>query len=414
MKKKNAKTSRRNRRRSVTPDPSPATVDDRRAVAHLMDLLRVEGTSGRERAVASLVKEKLIAAGCRASWVRHDTAHRKIAPDFEVGNLIVRLPGTERAPRRLFSGHLDTVPLCRGARPVRRGNRIVAEGDTGLGADNRTAVACLVTLLETLLRKKLPHPPLTFLFTIAEEIGLRGSRHVSLRDLGNPRLGFNIDSGHPRRVVVGALGADRWEVDVNGRSAHAGVHPEDGISALLIASRAIVEMSRRGFFGKIRKGGQEGTANVGVIEGGEATNEVTAKAFVRGESRSHDPTFVATITNAWRDAFRRHAAAVTNASGRRGRITFRSERDYDPFLLSSDDPVVALTQRVIRKLRMRPELVVANGGLDANHLNAMGIPTVTLGAGQHRAHTVDEYADINEYLKGCRLALALALSTGPK
>ena len=57
---------------------------------------------------------------------------------------------------------------------------------------------------------------------------------------------------------------------------------------------------------------------------------------------------------------------------------------------------------------MKPQLRSANGGLDANYLNAKGLPTVTFGAGQHSPHTVDEYADLREYLGGCRLAVALA------
>ena len=147
-------------------------VEERRALGHLMDLLSIEGLSGREGRVASAVRKKALAAGCKPSWIGFDQAHRRIPFDFEIGNLIIKLPGTIKAGRRLLMGHLDTVPLCRGARPMRKGNRIVSRGRTGIGGDNRTAVACLVTVLETILRDDVPHPPLTFLFTIAEEIGL--------------------------------------------------------------------------------------------------------------------------------------------------------------------------------------------------------------------------------------------------
>ena len=183
---------------------------ERRAMAHLMDLLSVEGLSGRESKVAALVRKKARAAGCKAGWIRFDDAHRKIPGDFEIGNLIIRLPGTVAGPRRLFSGHLDTVPLCRGADPVRKGGRIVSKASTGLGGDNRTAVACQVTVLETILEHNLPHPPLTFLFTVGEETGLWGARFVKKSDLGSPRLGFNIDGGAPGDIAIGALGADRW------------------------------------------------------------------------------------------------------------------------------------------------------------------------------------------------------------
>ncbi len=386
----------------------PYGIDEKTALAHLMDLLSVEGLSGRELRVADLVQRKAVAAGCRRGWVRTDDAHRRIPGDFETGNLIIKLPGTSRGPRRLFVGHLDTVPLCRGARPVRRGRRIVSRGKTGLGADDRTAVACLVTVLEAILRGGLPHPPLTFLFTVGEELGLQGARRVRLGDLGRPRLGFNIDGGDPACLVTGALGAVRWEVDVIGRSAHAGVHPDHGVSASLIAGLAIADAAGRGYFGRIRAGGRRGTANVGILRGGEATNQVTDRVYVKGESRSHDPRFVDRITHTWRRAFERAARGVKNKRGVRGAVRFRARTDYRPFRLGRDEPVVRTAMDAARAVGLTPSTRVVDGGLDANPLNARGLPTVTFGAGHHASHTVEEYVDLRQYLDGCRLALRLA------
>jgi tripeptide aminopeptidase len=193
-----------------------AGIDEKRALGHLMDLLAIEGLSGRETKVAAAVKKKLRAAGAKAGWMRFDDAHKSIGDGYQSGNLIVTLPGTIHAPRRLLMGHMDTVPLCRGAVPVRRGNRIRSQGNTGLGADNRTAVACMVTVLENVLTRGLDHPPLTFCFTVGEEVGLRGARVLRKKDLAYPKLGFNIDGGDPADLWIGALGADRWEVDVRG------------------------------------------------------------------------------------------------------------------------------------------------------------------------------------------------------
>ncbi len=263
-------------------------------------------------------------------------------------------------------------------------------------------------MLETILRGGLAHPPLTFLFTVGEEIGLWGARTVRLSDLGRPKMGFNIDGGDPADLAIGALGADRWEVDVLGRSAHAGAHPDHGVSATLIASMAIQQVAARGYFGKIRKKAKRGTSNVGVIRGGEATNQVTDHVYVKGESRSHDPRFVAEITAAYRKAFERAAARVKNNRGARGRIKFRARQDYRPFRLDRKAPVVRAAVDAVRAMGLQPRLLAVDGGLDANHLNARGMPTVTLGAGQHRPHTVDEYVDIRQYLQGCRLALRVA------
>jgi tripeptide aminopeptidase len=373
-----------------------------------MDLLGVEGLSGREGKVADLIRKKLRAAGCKPAWMKHDQAHKRIPGDFEIGNLIVKIPGTIKGPRRLFMGHMDTVPLCRGCVPVRRGNRITSKTRTALGADNRTACAALVAMVETLLKHGLPHPPLTILFTVGEEIGLWGARKVDLGDLGKPAMGFNIDHGDPNEIMVGAIGADRWEVEVLGHGAHAGVHPEHGVSAALIASRAIADVAARGYFGKVRLKGKKGTSNVGILRGGDATNQVTDHVYVKGESRSHDRAFIDEITGAYREAFARAARGVKNHKGKTGRIKFKADRDYPSFKMDRREPVVKLAVKTAAGLGLKPSLKIVDGGLDANFMNARGLPTVTLGAGQHGPHTVEEYADIREYLAGCRLLLALA------
>src|SRR5262249_7349544 len=195
-------------------------------------------------------------------------------------------------------------------------NRIVAAGSTALGGDNRTGVACLVTVAAMLRKFQLPHPPLTLLFTVREESGLWGARFVDPADLGNPREGFNVDGRSASEMTIGAVGAERWQVEVFGRAAHAGVHPEQGISATVVASLALAQAYRDGWFGKIAQDGREGTANVGSFGGqegrsaGVATNVVTDYVLVHGEARSHDPRFVRIITNAYRDAFRAAAKQV--------------------------------------------------------------------------------------------------------
>ena len=388
---------------------TPPQIDEARALDHLMDLLAIEGLSGREGKVAAAVREKLLRAGCEPSWIGHDDANERIPGDYEVGNLIVDLPGTRPGPRRLFMGHMDTVPLCRGAVPVRRNGRIEAEGDTALGGDNRTSIGALVTMVETLLAQEAPHPPTTVLMTVGEEVGLWGARTVELDRLGNPEIGFNIDSGAPHVLIVGATGADRWQVDIHGKSSHAGVHPEHGVSAALIASRAVADVAARGFFGKIELPAGSGTSNIGRMAGGEASNQVTDHVFVSGESRSHDKAFLARITAAYRDAFEQAARSVTSSDGQCGRVEFRAETDYEAFEMPKDSPPVELAaERVRAVLGMEAEYLVANGGLDANYLNAKGLPTVTLGAGQHNPHTVDEYVDVQEYVDGCRTIAAIA------
>jgi tripeptide aminopeptidase len=392
--------------------------DEGQAVERLLRFLAVEGVTGQEEAIGREVVRALTEAGVPRKWIRFDDAHKRIPLPTQTGNLIVTLPGTRTGPRRLFMTHLDTVPLCAGAVPVRKGNRIVPEGNTALGGDNRTGVACLANLLITLLDGPLPHGPLTALFTVREESGLWGARFVNPAELGHPTLGFNVDGGSPREVTVGAVGADRWEVEVHGRAAHAGVHPERGVSATLVAALALAEAHKGGWFGKVKRDGKEGTSNVGVFGGadgrpaGDATNVVTGYALVRGESRSHDLAFIGAITGAYREAFRRAAEAVTDDRGRGAKVRFEARRDYYPFRLKADSPVVRQALAAARVAGWEAALRISNGGLDANWTVRHKIPTVTFGAGQNNVHTTEEHVDLTNFRDGCRLALALATHEG--
>ncbi len=415
-------------------------VDDAAAFDRLMRFLAVEGVTGHEAAIAREVAAALRDAGVPKSAIRHDDAHHRIPLPTECGNLIATLPGTRPGPRLLFSTHLDTVPLAAGAKPVRKGTRVVAAGPTALGGDNRTGCAVLVTLAATLLRDKMPHPPLTLLFTVREESGLWGARHVNVGDLGKPAMGFNFDGRSASEITIGAVGAERWEVEIRGKAAHAGVHPERGISATAVASLAITTAVRNGWFGKVvknradvgiplkpgRKSAENrrgtaavelvtGTSNVGVFGGcggasaGAATNVVTDYVHILGESRSHEARFAKAITAAYREAFRAAAEQVRDADGRAGKVRFTARLDYHPFRLTESAPVVRHARRAVAALGAEPALKVGNGGLDANWLVRHKVPTVTLGAGQNAIHTADEFVDLTEFAAGCRLAVALAV-----
>ena len=278
---------------------------------HLMRFLSVEGVTGQEAGIAAAVSDALKKAGVPASAIRFDEVNKRIPLPTETGNLIVDLPGTRPGPRLLFSTHLDTVPLCAGAKPRREGDRIVSDGKTALGGDNRTGCAILVVLAETLLKHNLPHPPITLLFTVREESGLHGARELDPADLGGAAMCINVDGQDPNDLIVGAVGQENWEVEIIGKASHAGVAPEKGISATLVGAVALAEAKREGWFGKVAKAGDRGTSNVGIFGGkddkpaGDATNVVTDYAFIKGEARSPTSAFATAIAKGFEKAFQK-------------------------------------------------------------------------------------------------------------
>lgn len=389
-------------------------LDVKSAEDHLMRFLAVEGVTGQEKAIAETVADELKKVGVPAAAIRYDTVHERIPLPTQCGNLYADLPGTRPGPRLLFSTHLDTVPLCAGAKPRREGDKIVGDGTTALGGDNRTGCAVLVSLVETLLKHKLPHPPITLLFTVREESGLHGARELKPADLKDAKMCFNVDSKLANELITGAVGQENWDVEITGKASHAGVAPEKGISATLVGAIGLAEAHKAGWFGKVVKPDGNGTSNIGIFGGkpgkpaGDATNVVTDYVHLVGEARSPEQKFASAICQGYRDAFAKAQALVKDDGGQTAEVKFTSKPSYPPFNVPDDHPAVKHAKKAVESLGLKPTTLFSNGGLDANWLDKHGVPTVTIGAGQYEIHTIKEYVDVPEFLQGCRLAVALA------
>lgn len=407
------KRARSQTTRAASPGSTgPPEPDLRRAVKLVRQMMAIPGPSGEEARVAQFVTNRLLRAGARRRDLHFDAAHRRSPFAGNCGNLVFRLPGTCRGPRRLLMAHLDTVPVCVGARPVRRGNQIrSSDPGTGLGADDRSGSAVILNTALEILEGGLPHPPLTFFWTVQEEVGLQGSHFASLGPLGKPKLAFNWDGGAPEKITVGATGGYRIGIEVRGLASHAGVAPELGVSAIAIAALAIADLQRGGWHGNIHKPDGDGTSNFGVIRGGAATNVVADFVTIRAEARSHEPEFRKQIVREIESAFRNAARAMRNDKGQCGSATFDGRLDYESFLLATDDPSLAGAETAIRSVGLEPQRAVARGGLDANWMYRHGIPTATLGCGQCNQHMVSESLDVQQFETACRIALRLATPT---
>lgn len=231
-----------------------------------------------------------------------------------------------------------------------------------------------------------------------------------LLDAGVDAAGIVHDGGAIEMIRHGAIGGERIQATISGFASHAGVAPEKGVSAIVIASRAIAALDDAGLHGLIRRDGKRGTVNVGVFQGGEATNVVTPEVQLKIEARSHDPEFRTWIVSQIRAALEQAAREVTDISGRCGQIQWSSHVDYEAFALELDHPSVEAARRWISKLGHEPICELANGGLDTNWLFQHGIQAVTLGCGQAAIHTPEEYLMLDHYLDACRLAASILVA----
>ena len=389
-------------------------INNEENISDLIQFLSIEGITGYEKKIANAVKNKLIKYGVPEDCIFFDKANKKIPLPTETGNLIVKLPGTKTGERVLFSTHLDTVSLCKGAEPIIIDNKITSNKNTALGADNRGGVSCLVNMLKHVFRNKLDYYPMTILFTVREESGLWGARNVSIEDLGYPTMGFNTDGSSPYQVMTSAVGAERWSVEIFGQGSHAGVAPEKGISSTMVASIALSKIFKEGWFGKINKNGKEGTSNIGYYGdqngncAGSSTNQVTDYVKINGESRSMDQVFTSEITHQYEKNFNNASELVKSLDNKKASIVFKKSIDYYPFNLDEGLKVIKIIKNSANKIGIESKNVHVNGGLDANWLIKNGIPTVTFGNGHYNPHSLEEYLDIQEYEDSCRLAISIA------
>lgn len=385
-------------------------VKEPEALRTVMALLRIEGLTGKEGAVAKFIAKELAKSGVPSKSIRTDRANRKFPFEAESGNVIAEIPGRGALAKVrpvLFCAHMDTVAIAAGARPVRRGRFVVPKGKTALGADDRSGCAVLLTLARTLKRTGADHPPLVLLFTAAEETGLWGSRFVDARALRKCAMGFSYDGGDPAVLAVAAPSSDILTIEIEGAAAHAGGHPEKGISAGTVFARATARLDEQGWLGKITKGKERGTSNIGVVEGGSATNIVMPSLNAKGEARSYSGAFLDRIIRTIRNEFERAASRVKNDAGRRAKLRFKRTPIYRAFDLGDDAPVVEAAKRAAKAVGLKAKPKRQFGGLDANWLNAH-CPVVTLGAGSVNPHQPGEKLDVRQYLLGCEMAVRLA------
>jgi tripeptide aminopeptidase len=382
---------------------------EKKAIDLVMKLMAIPGTSGEESLIAKAVVEELIEIGVSKSQIKFDTAHKRTPKPGQVGNLIAKLPGRKDKPRVMLSAHLDTVPICVGCLPKRRGEVVVsARPGTGLGADDRAGVAAVLTALRNMIEDER-RPPITVCFFIQEEIGLNGSRFLSVDQLGDPAFAVNFDGGNPYKLTLGATGGERMKIRLFGIPAHAGLAPEQGASAIEAAGLAIATLHKGRWLGAVRKGRSTGTSNIGVINGGHATNVVTDFVELAAEARSHDRKMRTEIADAIEKAFTHAAGQVKNVQGEPVRAEVLRHVDYESFRLEADSPIVTKTARAISDFGGEPEMGVTNGGIDANWLVHHGIPTVTLGCGQRNVHSTNEQLVVSDYLAACDIAQRVIL-----
>jgi tripeptide aminopeptidase len=362
---------------------------DERLLRTFLDLVVIDSPTGEEAAVAAYCVTALESAGCEVSL--DDSQH---VTGANVGNLVAVLPGTTASVLEL-SAHMDCVMPCRGVEPYIEDRIVRSAGETVLGADDKAGLAAAIECVRRLSEDGGPRPTVRLIFSVSEEIGLVGAKALMPESVVAD-LCLVLDAhGSPGGIVIASPTHYTFRAEFTGKAAHAGVEPEVGVSAIRIASDAVISMPN----GRLDP---ETTANVGTIEGGVATNVVPERVVITGECRSIDPVRVEEVREAMDAAVRES----TERGG--GAVEIAWRREYTGFRLSDHDPAVQLVMAACRDVGVEPDTYATGGGSDANIIAELGIPTVALGCGMADVHSTSESLPVADLELLTRLLLAVA------
>ncbi|MHA6251033.1 M20/M25/M40 family metallo-hydrolase [Oceanobacillus sp. CAU 1775] len=365
-------------------------VNEERLVQEFIELVQVDSETKFETEIAKVLTDKLTALGVE---VYEDNSHE--VTGHGAGNLICNIKGTKADVDPIyFTVHMDTVVPGKNIKPIIEDGIIRSDGTTILGADDKAGVAALLELARLLKENNIEHGDIQFVITAGEESGLVGAKELDPK-LIHAKYGYALDSnGDVGDIIVAAPFQAKLFATIKGKTAHAGVAPEKGISAISLAAKAISKMP----LGRID---EETTANIGRFEGGKQTNIVVDHVEILAEARSLVKHKLDKQVETMKEAF------VSTAESLGGAAEVEIKLMYPGFKQQAGDHVVEVARRAAKSIGRESKLLKSGGGSDANIIAGFGIPTVNLAVGYEEIHTTNESIAVKDLVKVTELITAI-------
>lgn len=365
------------------------SIQPQRLAHYFTTLCEIDSPSLQEKPVADYLRQFF----STFPQVTIEEDHSSLYTHSNSNNLIITLPGEKKASGLFFSCHMDVISPCCGVEVDVQGGVFRSKGDTVLGSDDKAGIAILMELSHCILDSLADYPLVQFIFTTGEEIGLLGAVHLDY-DLIRVPYGYALDSTGVDNCIIGAPAAVYIDATITGKAAHAGLNPQDGINAIVLCGEVTSHLS----LGQIDV---DTTANIGLIQGGVATNIIPETVRVRGEIRSHDAEKLTQTI----DIFKRTFENICGSYGGHAEISFPPQ--YPAMLLPHDSDVVQRVVTAACQLERTLEFIVAGGGSDANIFNSKGLPTCILGIGMADVHSTAENISLVDMQRTVELVLSI-------
>jgi len=353
------------------------TINEQRLLDEFIELVKIDSETKNEAAISTVLKQKFTDFGLN---VFDDQTNEKTG--HGAGNLICTLKANKEGVEPIyFTSHMDTVVPGKGIEPIIKDGYISSDGTTILGADDKAGLAAILETVRTLKENNIQHGDIQFIITAGEESGLVGAKQLN-PDYIHASFGYAIDSnGEVGDIIVSAPTQAKLYTVIKGKTAHAGLEPEKGVSAITLASKAISKMP----LGRIDS---DTTANIGTFFGGEQTNIVCDHVKIVAEARSLVPEKMTEQVEKMKEAF------ISTAREHGGDAEVNVEVMYPGYHQESGDKVVEIARHAALAIGRESRLLKSGGGSDANIIAGFGIPTVNLAVGYEGIHTTNERISI--------------------
>ncbi|WP_249871935.1 M20/M25/M40 family metallo-hydrolase [Oceanobacillus saliphilus] len=365
-------------------------VNQKRLIEEFIELVKIDSETKFETEIAEVLKKKFKDLGLE---VVEDNS--KEVTGHGAGNLICTLPANiDGADPIYFTSHMDTVVPGKGIQPTIKDGVITSDGTTILGADDKAGLAAMLEAVRIMKENNIQHGDIQFVITAGEESGLVGAKALD-KSLIHAKYGYALDSnGDVGDIIVAAPTQAKVFAVVKGKTAHAGVEPEKGISAITLAAKAISNMP----LGRID---EDTTANIGRFEGGKQTNIVVDHVEILAEARSLVQEKMEEQVAKMKKAFEQTAEKYGGSAD----VTVKVM--YPGYNQKEGDQVVEVARKAAKSIGRESKLLKSGGGSDANVIAGLGIPTVNLAVGYEGIHTTDEKISVDDLVKVTELVTAI-------
>lgn len=364
-------------------------IQEKRIVDEFLELIHIDSESKNEKAMGLCLKKKLEELGLEV-WT--DNAGESYGGNGF--NVFGRLPGTMEGEPYLFSAHMDTVVPGNGIKPVIKDGVITSDGTTILAGDDKSGIEGILEALRVLKEDKLPHREVEVAFSVSEEIGMLGAKAADVTKLHSKKAFVMDSSGDVGRTWAGGPGQIKIFADVLGKTSHAGLAPEKGVSAIQLAAKGIAKMN-------LLRIDEETTCNIGTLTAEFPNNIVPDKCSLRAEVRSRNLDKL----NAQAAHMIKCLQDACDEGG--GKLEYKLETNYVSFKLAEDSPVIKAFLAACERIGAKPQIVMGGGGSDANIYNGKGIEATVCGTGMMLPHTKEEYITVKNLVDTARLCLDL-------